>query len=67
MVGASGGNPAAKTCSCISAVERSGMSPLRDGQIVEFDLFTGRNGRMAASNSTPTMRSSSLARRGPVD
>lgn len=34
----------------ISAVERAGLSGLRDGQKVEFDLSEGKNGKMAADN-----------------
>ena len=34
----------------ISAVERSGMSTLNEGQKVEFDLVSGRDGKMAAEN-----------------
>jgi CspA family cold shock protein len=34
----------------ISAVERSGISRLDDGQKVTYDLETGRDGRASASN-----------------
>ena len=34
----------------ISAVERSGLSGLDEGQQVEFELVTGRNGKPAAEN-----------------
>jgi CspA family cold shock protein len=34
----------------ISAVERSGMRTLRDGQRVSFDLQEDRGGKMAACN-----------------
>ena len=34
----------------ISAVERAGLSTLRDGQKVQFDLTEGKNGKMAADN-----------------
>ena len=34
----------------ISAVERSGLSGLGDGQKVTFDLQTSRDGRESASN-----------------
>ena len=34
----------------ISAVERSGLTTLNDGQKVTFELVPGRNGRMAAEN-----------------
>ncbi|MGB0496931.1 MAG: cold-shock protein [Rubricella sp.] len=34
----------------ISAVERSGLSGLPDGQKVTFDLETGRDGRESAAN-----------------
>ena len=34
----------------ITAVQRSGMEGLNDGQKVTYDLEEGRNGRMAAAN-----------------
>ena len=34
----------------ISAVERSGLSGLNEGQKVTFDLVSGRDGKMAAEN-----------------
>ncbi len=34
----------------ISAVERAGMSTLREGQKVAFELVAGRDGRTAAGN-----------------
>lgn len=34
----------------ITAVERAGLSTLKDGQKVEFDLTAGKNGKMAADN-----------------
>jgi CspA family cold shock protein len=34
----------------ISAVERAGLSGLREGQKVEFDLVPGRNGKTSAEN-----------------
>lgn len=34
----------------ISAVERAGATTLRDGQRVEFELVTGRNGKSSAEN-----------------
>ncbi len=34
----------------ISAVERSGLSGLNEGQRVTFDLVSGRDGKMAAEN-----------------
>jgi cold shock protein len=34
----------------ISAVERVGLSTLREGQKVEFDLVPGRNGKASAEN-----------------
>ena len=37
----------------ISAVERSGLTTLNEGQKVTFDLASGRNGRMAAENLKP--------------
>ncbi len=36
----------------ISAVERSGLSDLKEGQKVTFDLVSGRDGKMAAENLT---------------
>ena len=34
----------------ISAVERSGLSSLDEGQVVEYELAEGRNGKVAAQN-----------------
>jgi CspA family cold shock protein len=34
----------------ISAVERAGMSTLREGQKVEYELVPGRDGRSSAEN-----------------
>ena len=34
----------------ISAVEQAGLSTLREGQKVEFELVPGRNGRASAEN-----------------
>ena len=34
----------------ISAVERSGLSSLQEGQKVEYELTPGRDGRTAAEN-----------------
>lgn len=34
----------------ISAVERSGLSTLRDGQKVSYELETGRDGKKSATN-----------------
>ncbi len=34
----------------ISAVERSGIPDLAEGQKVEYELVTGRNGKQAADN-----------------
>lgn len=34
----------------ISAVERAGLSGLREGQKVSYDLVPGRNGKSAAEN-----------------
>ncbi len=34
----------------ISAVERAGLSSLREGQTVEFGLVPGRNGKTSAEN-----------------
>ena len=37
----------------ISAVERAGLSNLRDGQKIEFEAVPGRDGRTAADNLVP--------------
>lgn len=34
----------------ISAVERAGLTGLREGQSVEYDLVPGRNGKSSAEN-----------------
>lgn len=34
----------------ISAVERSGLSTLNEGQKVSYELVSGRDGKMAAEN-----------------
>ena len=34
----------------ISAIERAGLSSLREGQKVEFDLVPGRDGKSSAEN-----------------
>ena len=34
----------------ISAVERAGLSTLREGQKVEYELVPGRNGKSSAEN-----------------
>ncbi|AUJ64549.1 cold-shock protein [Aestuarium zhoushanense] len=34
----------------ISAVERAGLTGLKDGQAVTFDIESGRDGRESASN-----------------
>ncbi len=34
----------------ISAVEAAGLSTLREGQKVEFELVSGRNGKASAEN-----------------
>ncbi len=34
----------------ISAVERAGLSSLREGQKVEFELVPGQNGKSSAEN-----------------
>ena len=34
----------------ISAVERAGLSGLREGQKVEYELVPGRNGKSSAEN-----------------
>lgn len=34
----------------ISAVERSGMTSLREGQKLSYDLETGRDGKVSAAN-----------------
>ena len=38
----------------ISAVEQAGLSTLREGQKVEFELVPGRNGRSSAENLVAT-------------
>jgi len=37
----------------ISAVERAGLSTLREGQKVAFETERGRNGKIAATNLRP--------------
>ena len=37
----------------ISAVEKSGLATLSDGQRVSFELVPGRDGKMAAENLSP--------------
>ncbi len=34
----------------ISAVERAGLTGLREGQAIEYELIEGRNGRFSAQN-----------------
>jgi len=34
----------------ISAVERAGLSTLNEGQQVEYEMVTGRNGKTSAEN-----------------
>ncbi|MEQ8195698.1 MAG: cold-shock protein [Rhodospirillales bacterium] len=34
----------------ISAVERAGLSTLNEGQVVEFELQKGQNGKTSAAN-----------------
>jgi len=34
----------------ISAVERAGLNTLNEGQVVEYELVTGRNGKESAEN-----------------
>jgi cold shock protein len=36
----------------ISAVERAGLPPLREGQRVNYELESGRNGKKSAENIT---------------
>ena len=36
----------------ISAVERSGMTSLREGQKLSYELETGRDGKISATNLT---------------
>ena len=36
----------------ISAVERAGLTGLREGQKVSFEVVSGRDGKMAAENLT---------------
>ena len=38
----------------ISAVERAGMSSLNEGQKVSYDLETGRDGKVSATNLRAT-------------
>ncbi len=38
----------------ISAVERAGLSTLREGQKVTYELQAGRNGKSSAENLTVT-------------
>ncbi|MEL7463753.1 MAG: cold-shock protein [Pseudomonadota bacterium] len=37
----------------ITAVQRSGLEGLNEGQKVNYDMEEGRNGKMAASNLQP--------------
>lgn len=37
----------------ISAVERAGLSTLREGQKIAYEIETGRNGKVAAVNLRP--------------
>jgi CspA family cold shock protein len=37
----------------ISAVERAGLSTLREGQKIAYETETGRNGKVAAVNLRP--------------
>ncbi len=37
----------------ISAVERSGMGSLKEGQKVQFELATGKDGKVSADNLKP--------------
>jgi cold shock protein len=34
----------------ISAVERAGLSTLNEGQSIEYEIVTGRNGKSSAEN-----------------
>ena len=36
----------------ISAVERAGLSGLAEGQVVEYELQSGKNGKSSAENLT---------------
>ncbi len=36
----------------ISAVERAGLTSLAEGQLVEYELQTGQNGKSSAENLT---------------
>ena len=38
----------------ITAVQRSGLEGLNEGQKVTYDMEEGRNGKMAASNLQPS-------------
>ena len=37
----------------ITAVEKAGLNDLREGQVVEYELVPGRNGKEAADNLVP--------------
>lgn len=37
----------------ISAVERAGLTSLREGQKISYELQPGRNGKSSAENLTP--------------
>ena len=37
----------------ITAVEKAGLTDLREGQAVEYELVPGRNGKEAADNLVP--------------
>ena len=37
----------------ISAVQRAGLNTLNEGQHLEFELVTGRNGKSSAENLRP--------------
>ena len=39
----------------ISAVEKSGLATLSDGQRVSFEVVPGRGGKLAAQNLAPTV------------
>ena len=42
----------AKTSSCISEIRMDGFKTLDEGSAVQFDVTTGQNGKLQASNVT---------------
>jgi len=37
----------------VTALEKAGLNDLREGQLVEYELVPGRNGKEAADNLVP--------------